>query len=122
MVGLWLKSNETGEWNAIDINNDLVISLNKTFEEIEDFTAIKSDFSKTFTIPQTPRNNAFFKSSFMVNSSDFGQNVVVEAVVKYAGADIFTGQLRLNRIVYEPNNSSYEVFLTKSIPSLSIRF
>lgn len=120
MVGLWLKSNETGEWNAIDINNDLVISLNKTFEEIEDFTAIKSDFSKTFTIPQTPRNNAFFKSSFMVNSSDFGQNVVVEAVVKYAGADIFTGQLRLNRIVYEPNNSSYEVFLTKSIPSLSI--
>lgn len=119
MVELWLKSNITGEWNALDVNNDLAISITKSFEEIQDFTQIKSTYSKTFTIPQTARNNNFFRSCFMVNSSDFGSNVVVDGVVKYGGADVFTGQLRLNKIINEVNGGSYEVFMTETIPTIA---
>jgi len=119
MVELWLKSNITDEWVSIDLGGDLAISLNKSFEEIEDFSTIKSEYSKTFNIPQTFTNNNFFRSCFMVNSSNFSDAVVVEAVVKYGGTDVFNGSLRLNRIINEENGGSYEVFLTQALPDLS---
>ena len=119
MVELWLKSNITGDWISMDLGGDLAISLNKSFEEIEDFSTIKSEYTKTFNIPQTFTNNNFFRSCFMVNSSNFSDAIVVEAVVKYGGADVFNGSLRLNKIINEENGGSYEVFLTQSIPDLS---
>ena len=119
MVELWLKSNITDEWVSIDLGGDLAISLNKSFEEIEDFSTIKSEYSKTFNIPQTFTNNNFFRSCFMVNSSNFSDAVVVEAVVKYGGADVFNGSLRLNKIINEENGGTYEVFLTQALPDLS---
>ena len=120
MVELWLQSNITDDWISVDVDNSLSISLTKSFEEIEDFTTRKSNFTKTFNIPQTKRNNDFFKSCFMVNSSNFQDAIVVNGVVKYGGADVFNGQLRLNKIINEVNGGSYEVFMTQTIPDLSI--
>jgi hypothetical protein len=120
MVELWLQSNITDAWISVDVDNSLSISLNKSFEEIEDFTTRKSNFTKTFNIPQTKRNNDFFKSCFMVNSSNFQDAIVVNGVVKYGGADVFNGQLRLNKIINDANGGSYEVFMTETIPDLSI--
>lgn len=121
MVELWLQSNITNEWIAVDVDTSLSISLNKSFEEIEDFTTIKSNYTKTFTIPQTKRNNDFFKSCFMVNSSNFQDAIVVNAVVKYGGSDVFNGQLRLNKIVNQEEGGIYEVFMTETLPDLSIQ-
>lgn len=120
MVELWLQSNITDAWVSVDVDNSLSISLTKSYEEIEDFTTRKSNFTKTFNIPQTKRNNDFFRSCFMVNSSNFEDAIVVNAVVKYGGADVFNGQLRLNKIINEANGGSYEVFMTQTIPDLSI--
>jgi len=119
MVELWLKSNITNEWVSMDLGADLAISLNKSFEEIEDFSTIKSEYTKTFELPQTFTNNNFFRSCFMVNSSNFSDAIIVGAVVKYGGADVFNGNLRLNKIINNENGGSYEVFLTQSISSLS---
>lgn len=120
MVELWLQSNLTNEWISVDVDNTLSISVNKSFEEIEDFTTRKSTYTKTFTIPQTKTNNDFFRSCFMVNSSDFSSAIVVNGVIKYGGADVFNGQLRLNKIFNELAGGSYEVFMTESLPSLSL--
>jgi len=119
MVELWLQSNITDEWISIDISGDLAISITKSFDEIEDFSTIKSSYSKTFEVPQTSTNNKFFRSCFMVNSSNFADAVVVNAVVKYGGADVFVGQLRLNKINNREIGGTYEVFLTQSLPDLS---
>jgi hypothetical protein len=113
---LWLKSNTTGEWISVDIFEDLVISVNKTFEEIADFTTRLSTFTKTFTIPRTAKNDQFFEEAYEVNSSSFVNNVVVGAVVKYGGADVFFGDCRLERIIIDPNEPAYEIFLTQSLP------
>lgn len=120
MVELWLQSNLTNEWISVDVDNTLSISVNKSFEEIEDFTTRKSTYTKTFTIPQTKQNNDFFRSCFMVNSSDFSSAIVVNGVIKYGGADVFNGQLRLNKIFNDLNGGTYEVFMTESLPSLSL--
>lgn len=119
VVELWLKSNTTGIWTSIDLGGDTSISLNKSFEEIEDFTTRSSSYSKTFTIPQTATNNQFFSSAFMVNSSSFADSVVVDAVVKYGGADIFNGSCRLSSIINSENGGSYDIFLTESLPDFS---
>jgi len=120
MVELWLQSNITNDWVSVDVDISLSISLNKSFEEIQDFTTRKSNYTKTFTIPQTKRNNDFFKSCFMVNSSNFQDAIVVNGVVKYGGADVFNGQLRLNKIINESEGGTYEVFMTETLPELSI--
>lgn len=119
VVELWLKSTLDGEWVSMDLTGDVSISLTKSFEEIEDFTTRNSTFSKTFTIPQSAKNNRFFVSSFMVNSSSFADYVVVDAVVKYAGADVFLGQARLSRIINDVNGGTYEIFLTQSLPDFT---
>ena len=113
---LWLKSNITDEWVSMDIDVDLIISVNKSFEEIEDFTTRITTFTKTFNIPQSARNNKFFESAFMVNSASFVDNVVVPAIVKYGGADVFVGDCRLERIINDPFAPTYEIFLTQSLP------
>jgi len=120
MVELWLQSNLTNEWISVDVDTSLSISVNKSFEEIEDFTTRKSTYTKTFTIPQTKKNNDFFRSCFMVNSSDFSSAIVVNGVIKYGGADVFNGQLRLNKIFNDLQGGSYEVFMTETLPDLSL--
>lgn len=119
VVELWLKSNITGEWVSMDLIGDVSISVNKSFEEIEDFTTRQSSYTKTFNIPQSSKNSQFFQSAFMVNASSFVDSVVVDAVVKYAGADVFNGQCRLSRIINDVIGGTYEIFLTQSLPDFA---
>jgi len=119
MVELWLKSNDTGLWNAIDVGTELSIAINKSYEEIEDFQTKKSTYSKTFTIPQTERNNKFFITSYSVNSSGFDNDIVVDAVIKYGGADVFNGSCRLNRVINSRQGGAYEIFLTQELPNFA---
>jgi hypothetical protein len=119
MVELWLKSNTTGVWENIDVGEELTIAITKSYEEIEDFQTKKSTFSKTFTIPRTAKNNQFFASSFQVNSSGFEDDIVVPAVVKYGGADVFNGSCRLNKVVNSLLGGYFEVFLTQIIPDFA---
>jgi hypothetical protein len=119
MIELWLKSNNTGVWESLDVGADMTISINKSFEQIEDFQTRTSTFSKTFTIPQTAKNNKFFSSSYNVNSSNFSNDIVVPAVVKYGGADVFNGSCRLNKIINSVRGGSYEIFLTQTLPDFA---
>lgn len=118
-VELWLKSSETNEWVSVDLGEDTSISLNKSFEEIEDFTTRTSTYSKTFTIPQSATNDRFFRQAFVVNSSSFAESVVVDAVVKYAGSDVFVGSCRLSSVFNSTQGGAYEIFLTQSLPDFA---
>lgn len=119
VVELLLKSNLTGIFTSMNLGDDTSISLNKSFEEIADFSTRTSSFTKTFNLPQSSDNDKFFRSAFMVNSSSFAENVVVDAVVKYGGADVFVGQARLSSINNSTYNGTYEIFLTQSLPDFA---
>ncbi len=120
MVELWLKSNNTGVWESLDTGAELSIAINKSFEEIEDFQTKTSSYSKTFTIPQTAKNNRFFTAAYNVNSANFSDDIVIPAVVKYGGADVFNGSCRLNKIINSVQGGSYEIFLTQNLPDLAL--
>lgn len=119
LVELWLQSNLDNVWYSMDTTEELAISINKSLEEIEDFTARLSTYSKTFNIPQTARNNKFFESVYLVNGANFSAQVVVNAVVKYAGADVFVGECRMVSVNFSLQGGSYEIFLTQSLPDFA---
>jgi hypothetical protein len=120
MIELWLKSNNTGVWESLDTGADVSIAITKSFEEIEDFQTKTSSYSKTFTIPQTAKNNRFFAAAYNVNSANFSNDIVIPAVVKYGGADVFNGSCRLNKIINSLQGGSYEIFLTQNLPDLAL--
>ena len=118
-VELWLKDPVLQSFISIDLGDDTSISLNKSFEEISDFTTRTSSYTKTFTIPQSSTNDRFFKQAFLVNTSTFAENVVVDAVVKYGGNDVFVGQCRLATIFNSSQGGTYEIFLTQTLPDFT---
>lgn len=54
MIRLFIENNE------VELNEDFSCPITKTFEDIENPTNIKNDFSKTITIPYTRVNNKIF--------------------------------------------------------------
>jgi hypothetical protein len=55
-----------------------------------------------------------------VNSANFSNDIVIPAVVKYGGADVFNGSCRLNKIINSLQGGSYEIFLTQNLPDLAL--
>jgi hypothetical protein len=114
-----LGKNQDGLWVSLDLSSDLVISLNKSIEEIEDISQRRGSYSKTFSIPGTSVNDLFFQSAFEVNSTDFNATLKTDCIVQNYGADIFNGTLRLNKITVTPEGNLYEVFILEETSSLS---
>lgn len=118
-VELLLKDPVFLSYVSVDLGEDTSISLNKNFEEISDFTTRSSTFTKTFTIPQSSINDRFFRQAFLINSSSFVDAVVVDAIVKYGGADVFVGQARLSSVFNSTRGGTYEIFLTQTLPDFT---
>lgn len=118
-VELLLKDPVFLSYVSVDLGEDTSISLNKNFEEISDFTTRSSTFTKTFTIPQSSINDKFFRQAFLINSSSFVDAVVVDAIVKYGGADVFVGQARLSSVFNSTLGGTYEIFLTQTLPDFT---
>jgi len=114
-----LGKNKNDEWVILDLTDDVVISLNKSIEEIEDITQRKGAYSKTFTIPGTVKNDRFFQSAFDVNITEFDATLQADCLVQNFGADIFRGTLRLNKVSNSPNGTLYEIFILEETSSLS---
>ena len=114
-----LGKNQDNEWVILDLSSDLVISLNKSIEEIEDISQRKGSYSKTFSIPGTSTNDLFFQSAFEVNSTDFNATLQTDCIIQNYGADIFRGTLRLNKVTISPSGDLYEVFILEETSSLS---
>ena len=114
-----LGKNKNDDWISLDLSEDLVISLNKSIEEIEDITQRKGSYSKTFSIPGTIKNDQFFQSAFNVNATDFESTLQTDCVIQNYGADIFRGSLRLNKVSNSKNGTLYEIFILEQTSSLS---
>lgn len=114
-----LGKNKDNDWVSLDLSENLVISLNKSIEEIEDITQRKGSYSKTFSIPGTVKNDQFFQSAFNVNATDFETTLQTDCIIQNYGADIFRGSLRLNKVTNSKNGTLYEIFILEQTSSLS---
>ena len=110
-----LAIDKNGNYTYLDLNNEVSIPLNKSVEDIEDITARKGGYTKTFNIPGSSRNDKFFQSAFDVNATDFDNTLQAGCVIQYKGTDVFNGTMRLNKIINTNGAINYEVYLVENL-------
>ena len=94
-IQLWAKKDGDTNFTLIDLFPEEPIKLNLSVTDITDPLATTSIFSRTFRVPNTQANNAFFKAVFNVNSVSFDASKKVTAYLNDSGSFYTNGNIRL---------------------------
>ena len=106
-----LLVNVSGQFERLDLYEDIPISIIIQEIDITDFQSRKSNFSRQFTIPATSNNSKIFELYYEVNGIEFNPLVKIPCVVQNRGTDIFNGVLRLSSVILNPTHTDFEVFI-----------
>ena len=94
-VQLWAKKDGDVNYTRIDLFPEAPIKLTLSVTDIMDPLATTSIFSRSFRVPNTQANNAFFKAVFNVNSVSFDASKKVAAYINDSGSFYTNGNIRL---------------------------
>ena len=96
MVQLVVEEQNSGSLHFLDIS-DVSIKGNYSAREIQDIGEQKSDFTQSFSLPQTKENNDFFSHFYNINSSDgtFDSSIKARASIYVDSNLVFEGYLQL---------------------------
>ena len=119
MIQLLAYDTDNNKWTNLDLQEEVIIAVNKSIEEIQDITQRKTSFTKTFNIPSTDNNERFFRSAFNVNATDFNNKLQTQCIIQDNGNDVFGGRMRLNKITVNPFGTQYEVYIVQEISPFS---
>lgn len=122
---LLVKYQNQDKWIRLDLFDDLPINIVYNIKDIREPETTKSNYTKTFSIPATSANRAFFEtidqSGFYPNQ--FTPNLKVLAQL-YSNEDILIdGYLQVNEIIREDDieKQTYEITIYGEISSLFSR-
>jgi len=108
------------EKNNVDIDKSFSIMLTLAIDDIKDFSAKNTTFSKTIILPGTNKNNALFGNIFDINVGNeynsllpnkginFNASVSANAIIFSDNIQVFKGTFRLLEIVIDNGLIEYE--------------
>ena len=108
------------EKQAIDINESFSTLLTMSIDDIKDFGAKNTTFSKTIVLPGTKNNNKIFGNIFNINArndynstqtnigDNFNPAVSADAIIFADNMQVFTGVFRILEIIIEDGFIEYE--------------
>lgn len=112
------------EGELLDLFNDEQISVNSSVQNISDISKVFTDFSQSFTVPATTRNNAIFQHFYQsdVNSTiDF--NLRRDAVIEIDLTTFRRGKIQLEKSNIKNNSvDSYTIGFYGDVVTLKDRF
>ena len=87
-------------YDFLDLYDDIPITINKSFAEIEDISKRNSDYSVGLKLPGSKKNNRFFEDFFNVDSIGlyFDPLKKVQCNVLIDDEAYFTGYMKLNSV------------------------
>lgn len=103
-----------------DIGNDMSAQLSYTIDDIRDFAARNTNFSKTITLPGSATNKKIFGHIFeagsgnFVDSSntninyDFDATRAAKCILLYNQIQVFKGVIRIMEIIVDGSNIEFE--------------
>lgn len=106
-----LLVNVNGEFQRLDIFEDIPITLTIQQSDLSDLTARRVPYSKVIQLPDTSNNAIIFEHYFEINGVDFNPLNKLQCVVQYRGTDLFQGVLRLNSVLETKNSRLYEIYI-----------
>ena len=95
----------------LDLYETDPIKMTMSIETIEDISKVAGSYSKTFRLPNTPRNNTFFKGTFNVNGTTFDATLKNPAYINAEGIFFSQGNIRLEAVYInqETGKVEYEI-------------
>lgn len=104
----------------LDTNDDIDVSLNYQIDDIMNIEKRKTDFSKTLTLPGTPKNNIFFKNIFdvQIDSQNFNVAKSIKCHIRCGDNTVMRGYLQLLDIVIDNKEVEYQVSVSGSIKNI----
>lgn len=108
----------------VDLFKDEVVTVNSSVANVQDISKVFSDFSQSFLVPATPRNNGIFQhwyESDVVPTID--QNLRRDAFIEIEMQPFRTGKIQMNEAVIKDGQVvSYSVNFFGALVSLKDRF
>lgn len=96
-----------GEWR-VDQSDDEGVNVVSSVLDISDITVNKADFTKSFTVPATKRNNILFRHWYDANlDNSFDARVKVDGRISIDGIPFKIGKFRLTKVGVKKNNPAY---------------
>jgi hypothetical protein len=95
----------------LDLMEDFDIELTYTIQDAQDITRRSGTYSKTITLPSTPRNDAAFRHAYNVQSfvGGFTPNKQVKCAVWSDGVQVFSGSMQLMAMRVTRGVPTYEI-------------
>jgi len=107
-------------YDFLDLYDDIPITINKSFAEIEDISKRNSDYSVGLKLPGSKKNNRFFEDFFNVDSIGLYFDVLkkVQCNVLLDDVSYFIGYMKLNSVSVLNSKIEYDVTLYSNIGDL----
>lgn len=111
------------EGDYIELSETIDYSINKTYEDLEDPTKIKNDFSKTIKIPITENNlkifgrytNSQYVSVANIKELSFDPNTKLDFKLYNDGCLIFEGYVKFTKCHYSTKDKYFECTLNSNV-------
>jgi hypothetical protein len=107
-VQLWAKKDGDTDYTRIDLYTEEPIKLTLSVTNIIDPLSTTSIFSRSFRVPNTQANNAFFKAVFNVNSVSFDASKKASAYINDSGSFYTNGNIRLSATYQNDRDGNVE--------------
>jgi hypothetical protein len=108
----------------VDLFKDEIVTVNSSVANVQDISKVFSDFSQSFLVPASPRNNAIFEhwyESDVVPTID--QNLRRDAFIEIETMPFRVGKIQLNEAVIKDGQVvSYSLNFFGALTSLKDRF
>jgi len=117
---LQIRTTISGSDVYLDLYQDEPVNVNLSFAELQDITKKNSNYSQSFSIPGTKKNNEVFNFFYDVNSVPltFDPNDKFDAVLMWDGYEIMQGHIRLNGVSINKGEIIYSVTFYNQIGDL----
>jgi hypothetical protein len=102
-----------GDFQQVDLFEDEAISVTSKIQDIRDISKVFTDFSQSFTLPASKKNNKIFKHfyNYYISEGSFDARKKVEAVLEINYIPFRRGKVFLNGVKMK-NNKPYAYNIT----------
>jgi len=112
------------EGQRLDLFKDEIISVTSKQQDIQDISKIFTDFSQSFSVPSTPKNDAIFEHFYQNDvDSTIDHNIRRDAYIEIDLTTFRRGKISLEKSEVKNNQSySYQITFYGDITSLKDKF
>lgn len=117
-VGIFINN------ERIELFDDEKISINSSIQNVNDISKVFTDFSQTFTVPASKKNNRIFKHWYENSLEDqFSTNIKVDAYIELDTILFRSGKIQLESCsIVDGQLQSYSITFIGSLVSLKDKF